>query len=507
MSKRTLLAIIVAFVVAITSSAAAAGTYSVDTSLADGMVTTARQPTVIAGVSDGTVVLSDVRITLDGRQMPRIFDATAGFGWYVPAMPLALGRHTVKFDFFYQGNAFGTASLSFTVVPEMPRPAIDSFDSQETIDVVNEIRAKSGIPAVAVDRSLTVSAQRHADYVHANREIVHDEIPGKPGFSGVRPANRAQMAGFVGITVSEVGTGEEHPVRSAVHGLLAAPYHRLAILNPNYQFAGAGLAWDSRGSETGALFINFGTKRPGTDERVVLYPYPGQTDAPVAWQDFEVPSPLRFFGQKRGATVGYPVTVSYHDGRTAHLTVLSAEMTDENGAQVPSYVADSSLETDKVHGQDRTKQLIIIPKKPLAPGVPYSVRVKGIRVLHNGTALPVDLAWSFTTAAELKISGAALIARKSGDYIKVYAENGAVRDLAYVLLDLERENPVVAVASDSVYGPPNTRIMNGAYRLEVFSKTFGAAQVFEATISGTPEKRRVTLKRIDSPPKVSSVGE
>ncbi|MDR3591696.1 MAG: CAP domain-containing protein [Negativicutes bacterium] len=479
----------------------AAQTLSFSLSISDGDVTTSLQPFLALRILDRRVILSDIKITLDGSQVAAAFDKSANFAWYVPNKPLATGNHVVKFTIFSPGYKPTEASIRFTVVSGGPAPAIIDNEVTAAIAAANDWRAEAGLAPLQANYNLTVSAQRHANYLYINNGFSHFEDPGKPGFSGKFVRERAMMAGFVGLSVDEVGTSESWPVEAAVRRLADAPYHRLAFMDPNLQFVGAGVNWDTNGQGTASVFLEMAAMKPAADDRIMVYPYPGQTNAPIAWQDFEIPSPLRFSLKQTGAMVGYPVSVSIHDDQTAELRTVYAQMTDEKGGAVPVYIVDSSLENDKVFGQDRKTDLILIPKKPLTPGTRYSVQVKLIRVLVTGETQPREIKWSFATDPVFFVRFARIVSLNGTDYFQALSDHGDVPDLTYFLSDHDRLLRVVRDGQHYSYS--GEKLPNGVYRLEVFSKIFGQAKVFEAVIDGPPEKRQVKLRPLDEPPRMT----
>lgn len=106
------------------------------------------------------------------------------------------------------------------------------------LDYLNALRQQAGMTALKSDSELARAAQNHADYLalHMRGDVsrmasAHDESPGRAGFTGRTPQERALAAGYPHDLVKEnVAIGHATPVE-AIDGLMAAIYHRLAFLD------------------------------------------------------------------------------------------------------------------------------------------------------------------------------------------------------------------------------------------------------------------------------------
>lgn len=103
---------------------------------------------------------------------------------------------------------------------------------------INRIRTACGFGALRHDPRLDVSAQNHAEYLAKNGSAAsvdaHAEIPGKPGFTGATPSERALFAGYQSNLVGE-GISTEDQEGAEIHRAhiptqLAASYHALLAL-------------------------------------------------------------------------------------------------------------------------------------------------------------------------------------------------------------------------------------------------------------------------------------
>ena len=71
---------------------------------------------------------------------------------------------------------------------------------------LNNYRAKLGLPALVANSGVAQAASNHAKYNHLNNAFLHDETPGKPGFTAANFFDRisqyivANWGGEVAVT-------------------------------------------------------------------------------------------------------------------------------------------------------------------------------------------------------------------------------------------------------------------------------------------------------------------
>nr|WP_238987350.1 CAP domain-containing protein [Cupriavidus taiwanensis]SPD48666.1 conserved exported protein of unknown function [Cupriavidus taiwanensis] len=81
---------------------------------------------------------------------------------------------------------------STTVTP----PTYATTDARlATFNEVNDYRLKMGVGALRQDDALDKAADSHLSYQKVNSDFGHDEIAGKPGYTGVTPYDQAVAAG------------------------------------------------------------------------------------------------------------------------------------------------------------------------------------------------------------------------------------------------------------------------------------------------------------------------
>ncbi|MDI3317712.1 MAG: S-layer homology domain-containing protein [Bacillota bacterium] len=273
---------------------------------------------------------------------------------------------------------------------------------------INVYRGLAGLPPLRLDPELGRAAQAHADYFLQNladfRQItlaVHREEPGRPGFTGVEPWDRAAAQGYpsrssIGEDMA-FGTG----VLEGVDGLMATVYHRFLLLDPYAADAGVGLA-GRRGEAAALPVLDLETGRRGDWPRLdpataVLYPADGQSGVPVAF-DGEVPDPLAAFGAR--PPTGYPITVQFPSLLLSSLELRSASLVDlGSGAAVPFWALTPAEAASAGQKEELGQAVALLPKAPLRPGVRYQVALDLVLRDVSGREVRLHRTWSFTTQA------------------------------------------------------------------------------------------------------------
>lgn len=123
-----------------------------------------------------------------------------------------------------------TVQLNFTVSNPKPRPDLEA----RMLELVNEERAKEGLPALEADTALTTVARAHSTDMFAKGYFAHVSP------DGVTPADRVRAAGirFL-ITGENLALG---PTLKICHtGLMNSPGHRANILHKSYGRVGIGV--------------------------------------------------------------------------------------------------------------------------------------------------------------------------------------------------------------------------------------------------------------------------
>lgn len=257
------------------------------------------------------------------------------------------------------------------------------------IAAVNALRRQLGLTPFHVDANLSAAANAHSRYRALNPnagESYHSETRGRQGYSSADPFERMRHHGYNGSPAAENGIAYYGAEGDPIEGWLAAPYHRIPLLHPDYRDLGLGYA---NGPNSWYVTANFGygvDPEVGDRAKIICYPMNGQTGVPTAWTEPESPDPLRIHRAARPA--GYVVSFSYYGGYEPRIRMNEARLETKDGSEVPCYVNHPG--NDSVLAKNT---ILLIPKRPLTAGQTYTATVSANVV--NGSA--VERTWSFTT--------------------------------------------------------------------------------------------------------------
>lgn len=183
------------------------------------------------------------------------------------------------------------------------------------LETVNAMIGHCGYPRMASVTDLSKAAQAHADYIARNGyQGGHEEIPGRPGFTGVTFSDRIIAAG---------GTSERaHNASEGVGGygglngryttaLLAAPYHQASLLS-QWTELGIGNAPDPdsatypEGAMSNTVVLNPGGSRLNAvpNNEVRTFPCDGSTKISGSGGP-EVPDPAPELGGRFGPGLNF----------------------------------------------------------------------------------------------------------------------------------------------------------------------------------------------------------
>jgi uncharacterized protein YkwD len=307
----------------------------------------------------------------------------------------------------------GPSAAMQRLAQQAQAPTVTGDTAVDAFNWFNYRRWQAGLPTdVSWSPNIALAAQRHADYQRLNgtpsNPITHEEVSGKPGFSGIDVPARLNAAGYTlssgGFAFGEVISYMGDPSGFvAAEELIAAIYHRFVIFEPRFRGAGAGAAKDSIGATI--LNVNFGSRNGlpaglGSGNHIV-YPVPGQVSVPTSFaSDSESPDPV-----PNANIVGYPISIQANG--TECITTTGFTVTPHaGGAALPtrllSYATDAGVASDP--HPTPLSGAAIIPLSPLAASTTYDVTFSGnISAIANtgsscvGNGAPFTHSWSFTT--------------------------------------------------------------------------------------------------------------
>ena len=115
-------------------------------------------------------------------------------------------------------------------------------EAKQGLEQLNLWRRQAGLEPLAPSPSLQQAAQKHAQYLSKDAEGHDERNRSNPYFTGADPQARAAAAGYAGPVVENLSVGNFARQGNAnVNSLMTALYHRLALLTPSHDEAGA--AW------------------------------------------------------------------------------------------------------------------------------------------------------------------------------------------------------------------------------------------------------------------------
>ncbi|MES2319229.1 MAG: CAP domain-containing protein [Pseudomonadota bacterium] len=268
-------------------------------------------------------------------------------------------------------------------------PAVTGNVATDGVNWINFRRSQAGLSVLARTALIDSATFNHSEYQRANNTVAHDEIAGRPGFTGVTPLERLQHVGYFftgGYAYGEVISGATSSSgQFLAEELITAIFHRFVIFEPKFKEVGGGSAVNGSGYTyfTTNFTANNGFGTGLGAGQLVSWPVNGQTGVTRDFRsDFESPDPVPGID-----LVGYPVSV--HGDINVTLNVTSFTIKPRGGANMNVQLLAANNPGD-VHTP--SSAAAIVPLTVLAASTTYDVSFSGT---SNGTA--ISKTWSFTT--------------------------------------------------------------------------------------------------------------
>lgn len=135
-------------------------------------------------------------------------------------------------------------------------------EAKAGLDRLNTWRRQAGLQTLTTQPELKKAAQKHAQYLTKDPDGHDERNRSNPHFSGSTPQERATAVGYAAPIAENLTIGNfARSGRRSVDGLMTALYHRLAMLHPDHDEAGA--AW-SRGK-----YSAFVVKQGSSQDRIL----------------------------------------------------------------------------------------------------------------------------------------------------------------------------------------------------------------------------------------------
>jgi hypothetical protein len=243
----------------------------------------------------------------------------------------------------------------------------------------NYWRSTAGLPKVTENATWSSGDYLHSKWMVKNNLAAHDETPGTPYYT-----TAGDLAGNNGNIA--VNSTTSTPDTSAIDWWMGAPFHAMAMMDPRLVKTGFGAYRESRASGWNAGFTLDTIRGTGSGGSYpVFWPGNGKTVPLRTYSGNEFPNPLQACPGYTG-TVGLPVFVEV--GGNVSTTAGSTHSFTGNGAALAHCVIDSSNAAVGSYLKWRGG-VIVIPQKPLQPGVTYVVTVTVNNVVRT---------WSFSVS-------------------------------------------------------------------------------------------------------------
>lgn len=247
-------------------------------------------------------------------------------------------------------------------------------------DKINAERMKCGFGAIQQSTLLDTAAKNHVKYLELNKgAFTHEEIPGKPGFTGLMAPERAIAVGYKPVAwVSEgMSSSIGNPPEESVISQLAAPYHSQTMLS-EYTELGLGTfrsaAYDMTVFNYGSASLSIGQLPSATGSAGVrTYPCEGVSGvAPALY--VETPQPIA--RNMTTAPAGHPIMV--FGDHQKKLTLTSAAIIEvPTGRSLPIHrlsTKDNDINANYLRGPHVG---YVLPDVPMLPNTTYSVTISG----------------------------------------------------------------------------------------------------------------------------------
>ncbi len=280
-----------------------------------------------------------------------------------------------------------TSTPAGQLTQEPGAPVLSNNIATDGFNWINYRRSQVGLAPLVRNSLIDSAAQGHTSYLNINNLVAHEQIQGKPGFTGVAPYDRIIKSGYAitsvwGEVIAGVATNSGFYM---AENLITAIYHRFVIFEPLFKEGGAGSAVNSSG------YAYFTTDLAGNSRyglglptgQVITYPFNGQVKVATSFSsNEETPDPV-----PNQDVVGYPISVHANFDATLSVTAFTVR---QHGSGTDLTVRLLTKSTDPIN--TARSVAAIIPLAPLLANTTYDVSFIG-----KVSGADVTRSWSFTT--------------------------------------------------------------------------------------------------------------
>ncbi len=267
--------------------------------------------------------------------------------------------------------------------------------SQAALTRINQYRALAGVGAATMNLALKAAADAHVLYYLQNAPVsgsIHDEVEGKPSFSGKDFFTRAAAFGYANSQSTNENIDTISDPVAAVNRLMATLNHRIPILDPAYPEVGIG-AGEGDGGKTPITVIDFGMPvwKNSFQPQFIIWPPENGLNFFKSYGG-EGPDLFKRAGLTPSYPIGCPISMTYRGAGKIVYDTNGMSLIDARGNQVECYkVADlNSFWTAR-------NSATIAATKSLSPNTTYQVTFT--YKIDNGA--PQVRSWKFSTGATL----------------------------------------------------------------------------------------------------------
>jgi hypothetical protein len=272
----------------------------------------------------------------------------------------------------------GQFKVSFESLKTLVLSADDLGPAQKYVAdaaVFTELRVRSGLMPVPLDKDLCVACEKHCDYLKANGltdgkggRAVYTEESGKPGYSD---------EGLEAAKVSNIGCTSDS-VHKFILDAYTAFYMRVPMVNPKLGCFGVS-------SQNGVNMLHV-AKQDGFQDALSVHPADGQIGTPRFFtSNGESPNPVP--GSEFAKGCGFAIMVRLV---APYKELQSAEVLDPKGKKVAGTFSSPAKPANQ-DWPDNNNCAGFIPSKSLEPNTTY-------RVTFQFAEEKAPISWSFTTA-------------------------------------------------------------------------------------------------------------
>lgn len=310
-----------------------------------------------------------------------------------------------------QTTPTAAAFLPYVSKPEptpTPTPTPTPIPGPPWLGYVNQFREMAGLPGLTETAAWSYGGELHSRYMVKNDLITHSENSGNPWYTA-----EGDLAGRNGNIFATGWTPA--PDETAIHWWMAAPFHAVALIDPELQTTGFGSYRENIGTYKMGATIDVSRGRaglpPGTNFPI-MFPRDGGSTWLTSFGGYEWPDPLTSC-PGYSAPTGPAVIIQLGSGSVT--PSVSASSFATGATPLDHCMIDETSYTNSDPGAQNSGRVVlgirdavvILPRERLVVGNMYTASVTA-----NGNTYT----WSFTVVAP---TGAGLASLPPGTIVEM----------------------------------------------------------------------------------------